>query len=99
VRTFIIKINTEIDPEDNQMANLFQFISESFLIKKISQVTVKKYVSSFINCGQTTTKRNSNLLYEFYKTPFCRMRFLEHEPRSDEGSKQASATKWLIKRI
>jgi hypothetical protein len=23
--------------------------------------------------------RNSNLLYEFYKTPFCRTRFLEHE--------------------
>jgi hypothetical protein len=26
----------------------------------------------------------SNLLYEFYKTPFCRTRFLEHEERSDE---------------
>jgi hypothetical protein len=27
---------------------------------------------------------NSNLLYEFYKTPFCRTRFLEHEERSDD---------------
>jgi hypothetical protein len=26
-------------------------------------------------------KKNSNLLYEFYKTPFCCMRFLEHEER------------------
>jgi hypothetical protein len=28
--------------------------------------------------------KNSNLLYQFYKTPFCRTRFLEHEERSDE---------------
>jgi hypothetical protein len=32
----------------------------------------------------TVAFANSNLLYEFYKTPFCRMRFLEHEERSDE---------------
>jgi hypothetical protein len=44
-------------------------------------------------------KYYSNLLYEFYKTPFCRTRFLEHEERSDECYKQTSATKWLIKRV
>jgi hypothetical protein len=38
-------------------------------------------------------------IYEFYKTPFCRTRFLEHEERSDECYKQTSATKWLIKRV
>jgi hypothetical protein len=27
---------------------------------------------------------NSNLLYEFYKAPFCGTRFLEHEERSEE---------------
>jgi hypothetical protein len=56
------------------MANLFQFISESFLIKKISQVTVKKYVSSFINCGQTTTKLRYVIV--IYYTSFIRHHFV-----------------------
>jgi hypothetical protein len=42
---------------------------------------------------------NSNLLYEFHKTPFCRTRFLEHEERSDECYKQTSAKKGLVKLV
>jgi hypothetical protein len=40
---------------------------------------------------------NSNLLYEFYKTPFCRMRFLEHEERSDECYKPNKCDKMAYK--
>jgi hypothetical protein len=40
---------------------------------------------------------NSNLLYEFYKTPFCRTRFLEHEERSDECYKANKCDKMAYK--
>jgi hypothetical protein len=40
---------------------------------------------------------NSNLLYEFYKTPFCRTRFLEHEERSDECYKENKCDKMAYK--
>jgi hypothetical protein len=42
-----------------------------------------------------SVKNNSNLLYKFYKNPFCRMRFLEHDERSEDCYKAKSATKWL----
>jgi hypothetical protein len=41
--------------------------------------------------------RNSNLLYEFYKTPFCRTRFLEHEERNDECYKANKCDKMAYK--
>jgi hypothetical protein len=40
---------------------------------------------------------NSYLLYEFYKTPFCRTRFLEHEECSDECSKANKCDKMAYK--
>jgi hypothetical protein len=42
-------------------------------------------------------RANSNLLYEFYKTPFCRTRFLEHEERSDECYKSNKCDKMAFK--
>jgi hypothetical protein len=41
--------------------------------------------------------RNSYLLYEFYKTLFCRTRFLEHEERSDECYKANKCDKMTYK--
>jgi hypothetical protein len=43
-----------------------------------------------------TEQWNSNLLCTFYKTPVCRMWFLEHDELSEECYKAKSATKWLI---
>jgi hypothetical protein len=45
----------------------------------------------------TYTKYNSNLLYEFYKTRFCRTRFLEHEERSEECYKANECNKMAYK--
>jgi hypothetical protein len=41
--------------------------------------------------------KNSNLLYQFYKTPFCRTRLLEHEERSDECYKPNKCDKMVYK--
>jgi hypothetical protein len=40
---------------------------------------------------------NSYLLYEFYKAPFCRTRFLEHEECSDECYKANKCDKIAYK--
>jgi hypothetical protein len=45
----------------------------------------------------TSVSQYSNLLYEFYKTPFCRTRFLEHEERSDECYKENKCDKMAYK--
>jgi hypothetical protein len=34
---------------------------------------------------------------EFYKTPFCRTRFLEHDERSEEGYKENKCYKMAYK--
>jgi hypothetical protein len=39
----------------------------------------------------------SYLVYEFYKTPFCSTRFLEHEERSDECYKANKCNKMAYK--
>jgi hypothetical protein len=62
----------------------------------------KQNVSVCFFSEQKCTKKvfhNSNLLYEFYKTPFCRTCFLEHEERSEECYKANKWIKWLIKRV
>jgi hypothetical protein len=40
---------------------------------------------------------NSHVLYEFYKTPFCRTRFLEHDERSEEYYKANNCDKMAYK--
>jgi hypothetical protein len=41
--------------------------------------------------------QNSNLLHEFYKTPFCGRRFLEHDERSEECYKANKCDKMAYK--
>jgi hypothetical protein len=58
-------------------------------------VVEKYFCKNFV--GIISVVEIVNLLYEFYKTPFCRTRFLEHEERSDECYKANKCDKMAYK--
>jgi hypothetical protein len=60
------------------------------LVHKMSFFSLKQYYFTHL-------LYNSYLLYEFYKTPFCRTRFLEHEERGDECYKANKCDKMVYK--
>jgi hypothetical protein len=74
--------------------------------KEISIKTVRSQSSFVVTTKKKWPKgvlinslkdKNSYLLYEFYKTLFCRTRFLEHEELSDKCYKENKCDKIAYK--
>jgi hypothetical protein len=64
----------------------------------VTFIKIRSQRRKFLNSDSVEPKKYiSNLLYEFYKTPFCRTRFLEHDGRSDECYKANKCVKMAYK--